>query len=236
MSKVSLEPQQIKSLIAKSRWFAELPTQAIDKLAASARCTRYQSGEFVFLVGDVMENILCVVSGKVRLSLISVEGQKFLVTDLENGQWLGESSLSQARLRVQEARAEEESILLSIPRRVVLATADEYPVLYKNILFSHLYRTQAVYELLAGMVFYPLKSRLAARLLILANKHGRETGEGIKLEVKMSQLEFAQMTMGSRQRVNKVLRDWVQRGILSKQKDYYVIIDKERLKAEVEAT
>jgi CRP-like cAMP-binding protein len=91
-----------------------------------------------------------------------------------------------------------------------------------------------MYDLLAGMVFYPLKSRLAGRILHLVERHGRETADGIALEVKMSQLEFAQMTMGSRQRVNKVLRDWVQRGILRKRNDYYVIVDLAGLQAEVE--
>ena len=235
MSNPSVDPQLIRELIANSRWFADLPDAALDKLAAQTRTKRYQDGEFVYFVGDELENLFCIVSGKVRMSLISVEGQKFLLTDLEPGQWFGEGALAQQNLRVHEARAEEESLVLQIPRRVILATGDEYPILYKNLLFSHFYRTQAVYELLAGMVFYPLKSRLAGRLLNLADRHGREVGEGIKLEVKMSQLEFAQMTMGSRQRVNKVLRDWVQRGILHKQKDYYIIADIERLRAEVEA-
>ncbi len=232
---VMTDPQQLKSLISESRWFAELPVEAIDRLANSARIKQYQDGEFVYLVGDTLENLFCIVEGKIRISLISVEGQKFLLTDLEKGQWFGEGAIAQQNTRVQEARAEEDSTILQIPRKLLIAVADDYPVLYKNLLFSHFYRTQAVYELLAGMVFYPLKSRLAARLLNLADKHGRETGDGIRLEVKMSQLEFAQMTMGSRQRVNKVLRDWVQRGILHKQKDFYVIADLERLEAEVEA-
>lgn len=232
---MTFDHQQAKELIGNSRWFAELPDAAIDKLASSSRTKNYQNGEFVYLVGDAQENLLCVVSGKVRISLISVEGQKFLLTDLEAGQWFGEAALGEQVMRVHEARTAEDSVVLHIPRRVVLSTADEYPAIYKNLLFSHLYRTQAVYELLAGMAFYPLKSRLAGRLLNLAERHGREVGDGIKLEVKMSQLEFAQMTMGSRQRVNKVLRDWVQRGILQKQKDFYVIADIDRLKAEVEA-
>lgn len=235
MNTVSTASKEIKALIANSRWFAELPEAAINQLASNARSKRYQSGEFVYLVGDLLENIFCVVSGKVRISLISVEGQKFLLTDLEPGQWFGEAALAQQSFRLQEARAEEDTEILQIPRITVLSTADKFPTLYKNLLFSHFYRTQAVYELLAGMVFYPLKSRLAGRLLNLADRHGRETGDGIRLEVKMSQLEFAQMTMGSRQRVNKVLRDWVHRGILQKQKDFYIIADIERLKAEVEA-
>lgn len=230
-----LDLDQKKKIIAESRWFAELPEEAINKLVKSARARRYAAGEFVFLIGDSPDELSCVVSGKMRISLISFEGQKFLLTDLESGQWFGEAALAGEATRVHEARAEEDSLILQISSKAVLTIADEFPLLYKNLLFSHFYRTQAVYELLAGMVFYPLKSRLAGRLLNLAERHGRETGDGIKLEVKMSQLEFAQMTMGSRQRVNKVLREWVQRGILHKQKDYYVIADMDRLQAEVEA-
>lgn len=230
----TLDLQKKKELIAESRWFEGLPSSAMEKLATSSSSRRYAKGEFIYLVGDIPSKVSMVVTGKVRISLISVEGQKFLLTDLEHGQWFGEAALAGESTGVHEARAEEDSVLLEIPRQTVMTVADQHPSMYKSLLFSHLYRTGAVYELLAGMVFYPLKSRLAGRLINLADRHGRETGDGIKLEVKMSQLEFAQMTMGSRQRVNKVLREWVQRGILQKQKDYYVIADMDRLQAEIE--
>lgn len=234
MNSAIFDKDQIKAHIAESRWFAELPEAAIDKLAASARAKSYQSGEFIYMIGDELNQLFSVINGKVRISLISVEGQKFLLTDLEAGQWFGEGALIKHRLQVQEARVEGDSVLLQIPTRVVLAIAEEYPMIFKNLLFSHFYRIHAVYELLAGMVFYPLKSRLAGRIINLAAKHGRQTADGVKLEVKMSQLEFAQMTMGSRQRVNKVLRGWVQRGILEKQKDYYVILDMDALEDEID--
>lgn len=222
-------------MIERSRWFDGLPPKAIAELSAQARVKDYGRGEYVYLVGDTLKNLFCVVSGKVRISMISVEGQKFVITDLEAGHWFGETALAEQKLRVQEARAEEESKIINLPAKAVTSIADQYPALYKNFLLSHFHRTQGMYDLLAGMVFYPLKSRLAGRIIHLAGRHGRETDDGIALEVKMSQLEFAQMTMGSRQRVNKVLRDWVQRGILRKRNDYYVIVDLDELKAEIEA-
>lgn len=228
-----VDAQQVVALIKKSSWFAGLPEAVIANLAAQARVREYQRGEYVYLVGDTLENLYCVVSGKVRISMISVEGQKFLITDLDGGQWFGETALAEQTLRVQEARAEANSLVISMSARSVTTIADKFPGLYKNVLFSHFRRTQLMYDLLAGMVFYPLKSRLAGRILHLAERHGRPTSDGIALEVKMSQLEFAQMTMGSRQRVNKVLRDWVQRGILRKQSEYYEITDVEALEAEV---
>jgi len=53
--------------------------------------------------------------------------------------------------------------------------------------------------------------------------------------MNMSQLDFARMSMGSRQRVNKIFRDWVKDGVLLKQGDKYIATNIELLKREIEA-
>ena len=39
--------------------------------------------------------------------------------------------------------------------------------------------------------------------------------------------------LGSRQRVNKIFREWIEEDILALQGDYYVIYDLNRLKTEI---
>lgn len=80
-----------------------------------------------------------------------------------------------------------------------------------------------VLELLAGMLFYRIKSRLAGRLLFLLKQHGQPHEDGISLDIKTSQVDFAQMSMGSRRQVNKTFREWVAQGVIAKQGDRYII-------------
>ena len=225
---------QIQEIITRAAWFKELPDVAIQQLVARAYVKTYAANQFLYLIGEETTSVYCVLSGRVRISVTSSIGQEFVLTDLHPYSWLGEASLVDSQPRVQEAWVQQESDVLLIPSSVVLKVAEEHPKLYKNLFVKHVKRTRAIYELLTGMLFYPLKSRLAGRLLDLVKRHGEEIGDGVELDMHMSQIDFARMSMGSRQRVNKIFRDWVKQGVLVKDGDKYVIMDMQALEKEIE--
>ncbi|MEM7361205.1 MAG: Crp/Fnr family transcriptional regulator [Pseudomonadota bacterium] len=224
------DQDSIVAVISRADWFDDIPDDAIRLLASKSLVKTYAPDQFIYLVGERPKHIYCVLSGRVRVSVTSSMGQEFVLTDMHAESWLGEASLIGGKTRVLEAAVIEETDILLIPADVVMRVADQYPILYKNLFVEHMERTRQVYELLAGMLFYPLKSRLAGRLLDLAKKHGEPSSDGVELDMHMSQLDFARMSLGSRQRVNKIFRDWVKQDILLKQGDKYVIKDVEALR------
>jgi len=84
------------------------------------------------------------------------------------------------------------------------------------------------------MAFYPLRSRLAGRLLALIEEHGQQGAEGVLIDINMSQTDFAQLSLGSRQRINKILSEWRESGIIEVRTNHYVIRDLDALRAELE--
>ena len=234
ISPMKFDRAAMTDVVKKSSWFDQLPDSAIAQLIAKAFIKTYDADQFLYLVGDSPEYLYCVRSGRIRISVSSSIGQEFVLTDFHSGDWLGELALTGGETRVTEAFALEKSEVLLISASSVNQVGSEYPILYKSLFYSHMQRTQDVYGLLAGILFYPLKSRLAGRLLELLNKHGAKSSQGIELDMHMSQLDFARMSMGSRQRVNKIFRDWVKDGIILKQGDKYVITDLEALRRETD--
>jgi CRP-like cAMP-binding protein len=226
--------EKIAETVAQSDWFQDLPPEALEQLCAKAFVKTFNADQFLYLIGETCQSVYCIMSGRVRLSITSSIGQEFVLTDLHEGAWLGETSLIDGETRVSEAWALDSCEILTIPANTVKQVGENYPGMYKNLFFEHMRRTQRLYELMAGMLFYPLKSRLAGRLLNLAKKHGEVSADGVELDIHMSQLDFARMSMGSRQRVNKIFRDWVREGILLKQGDKYVIKDVIALRKETE--
>ena len=231
---MKLDRTAMTEIVKRSDWFGQLPDSAITQLAAKASIKTYAADQFLFLVGDSPEYVFCVCSGRIRISVSSSIGQEFVLTDLHKDEWLGEIALTGGETRVTEAFALEKSVVMLIPASSVNQVGAEHPILYKSLYFAHMQRTQAIYGLLAGILFYPLKSRLAWRLLDLISKHGVVGSEGVELDMHMSQLDFARMSMGSRQRVNKIFRDWVKEGLVLKQGDKYVITDTDALRKETD--
>ncbi len=231
---MTAQTPRIIDFIAASAWFEGLPSDAIEMLAARAVLKTYTANQCLYLVNEQAVAVYGIMSGTVRVSVSSSDGQEFILTHLGAGAWLGEAALVGDRHRVQEARVKQQAEILSIPSSSVLLAAAEYPVVYKNLFTKQLRRTRAVYETLAGSLFYPLKARVAGRFLDLIKRHGRQVSDGIALDFRLSQNEFANMTMGSRQRVNQIFRDWVKRGILRKEGERYVVMDIAALEKEID--
>ena len=77
---------------------------------------------------------------------------------------------------------------------------------------------------------------MAGRLLHLIEEHGVETDEGILIDIKVSQNDFARLALGSRQRVNAVFSEWRSRGFVETRDDHLLITDVALLEAELAFT
>jgi CRP/FNR family cyclic AMP-dependent transcriptional regulator len=224
----------IRQFIAASPWFEDAPDAVLDQLVDEASFKRVPANSHLWSMGEVNSELFGVVSGRVRMNVVSTMGQEFALVDREGGSWLGESAMMDDVGRAIGARTLTPVDILSIHRKVFLEVGREWPLLYRN-LFHHSAKTsRGLYELLSGLLFYPLHARVAGRLLALAIEHGQPVEEGVLLDIKVSQNDFARLAMGSRQRVNRIFRDWDKRGLVVNQNDLLLIKDMDLLEQEVE--
>ncbi len=224
----------IQESIDSSPWFKELPEQGRRQLSRAAKIKKYSKKSFVFQSGDTDTDIYCVISGSLRLGVTSSIGQEFAFTDFNQGSWFGETTLSAEGSRLLDVHVLENSTILVIPRKVVLSVGEEFPIMYRNIFVDHTYKARGLYRLLAGILFYPLSARLAGRLLEQAQLHGVQTEQGVRLDISLSQSDFAHLVMGSRPRVNKVFGEWRDRNIVVMDNGKYLIKDLDALEDELE--
>ncbi len=224
----------IVGIISQSSWFEGLPEQALARLAEGARIRSYRKNSYLYSTGEQGSEVYCLLAGRVRLLMTSAIGQEYAVTDCEAGTWLGGEFLSgdnPARLDVQINKA---LTVLTIPRTLVLEIANEHPQVFKALFSDYMSRFAGLMVLLQGMAFYPLRSRLAGWLLELLEKHGRQEEEGIYLDTRLSQNDLAQLSLGSRQRINKILSEWRERGIIELEGSRYLVRDIDALVRETE--
>lgn len=184
--------------------------------------------------GEVQDNLYYVISGTVQISIVGYAGNQFILTSMKGGQWFGEGSIV-GMTKVLEVQTVVPSTLLVIPLNSVKQVVGTEATFYKNLLEDHMSRVQLLYELIAGMLFLPLRARLAGRFLYLLEMFGNPTEEGVVLDMKFSQQDFARMSMGSRQRINKIFREWQTREIYTKRSGKYIVMDIEALMEEMEA-
>lgn len=226
------QDHDVVAVIARSPWFAGLPDAAHQQLADAGRIRACKKGSHLFSAGEISTSVYCVLTGRVRLLITSALGQEFAITDLHPEAWLGEQFIATDFRTALNALVSEDAEILAVPCNVLVEVGESHPKLYQNLFVETMHRSRGIYRLVSGMAFYPLKSRLAGWLLQLVNEHGQESDAGVTLDVNLSQNDLAQLSLGSRQRVNKILSEWREQGIIELQSNRYLIRDKDALIAE----
>lgn len=220
-------------MISDSPWFVGLPEETLLQLSGAAVIRPYDRGSYLFTEGEVDTDVYCVVTGRIRIAISSTAGHDFAITDLTHGAWFGEQGLVSDRGRVASAEALVNSQVLVLPATVIAEAAEQWPRLYRNLLRHHVDSTRNLYTLLGGVLFYPLRARVAVRLLQMLDEHGVHRDGEVLLELKLTQNDFARLALGSRQRVNRIFRDWSERGIVHSSGDGLTVMDVDALRAEV---
>jgi CRP-like cAMP-binding protein len=228
-----MDRNQLRQFIADSSWFAGAPDEVLNRLADSASVRHYKAKSFIWTTGEKTSEVFGLLSGRIRISLASAMGQEFAFIDWEPGAWLGEQVLGVDEPNMLEVRVLAPSDLVVIPRQVVVEVGEAWPDLYRNLFRANWVNTRGLYEILSAVLFYPLSARVAGRVLALMAEHGHRVDDGVLLDIKLSQNDFARLAMGSRQRVNRIFRDWDKQGLVETRGEYLLIKDVEGLQQEM---
>jgi len=231
-----MNKEDILEKVLNKGWFKNVDKNKATRLLGFSEVRKYRRGEFVYLVGDSQKYLFCILDGRIKISIVNQEGEEFVLTIWEDGYWFGESAILENATMPLEARSEADSTILAIPINAIDKATDNGAEIYKNIMQDMISRATELYSLVEMLLFKPLQVRVAARMLHLINLYGEESEIGVILPLQFSQADFARMSGGSRQRINKIFRQWASEGIVTKKGKNYIVHDVPGLQAAMEHT
>jgi CRP-like cAMP-binding protein len=176
------------------------PRLLLTKLSAGKTSQAYQSGEFIFSQGDEADAVYYVQRGKVKLTVVSKNGKEAVVAMLPEASFFGEGSLAGQPIRISTASALEESTILRIEKRAMVALLHKEPEFAERFLAYLLSRNIRMEADLVDQLFNSSEKRLARLLLLMAN-FGQES-RPIPLIGKIRQETLAEMIGTTRSRVS----------------------------------
>jgi CRP/FNR family transcriptional regulator, cyclic AMP receptor protein len=219
-----------RAALLASPFFQAMQPPEIEEILALASERHVPRGTLLFQKGDNGSSMMAVLSGRVRISVVSAEGKEITLNVISPGEILGEIALLDGKPRSADATAIEPSSFLVIERRHFLPFlqrhADIYPRLVA-VLCDRLRRTSLRLEELA---LFDLSARLARVLLKLADDFGRPDPNGIRIELKLSQRELSNLVGSSREGVNKQLRAWREDCVVDMSNGYLLLRKPQQLR------
>lgn len=212
----------------------------VDRKVIFDLCTRQTVRPRAVIVsqGSSGRDMFIVVSGSLKVSVLSGEGKEISFVVLRQGDYFGELSMIDGRRRSATVTAIESSELLVLSHAEYQRLLREHPhtatEFLTRMLLTLANRIRATDELYQDSVFLDVSSRLA-KFLLSASSEDKNSAPGQRLmDVRLSQYELGTLVNASRESVNKQLRDWEEQGIVNVNKGKITLLNPTRLQQKAE--
>jgi CRP/FNR family transcriptional regulator, cyclic AMP receptor protein len=218
-------------LLRGSFIFRELSPELLARLAGLSHVLRVPRGAMLFQQGDEGDSLYAVMEGLVRITVSGQGGREFIIGLFEAGDVFGEIALLDGLPRTASASAEDDSALLVIHRNPFLDLLAQESGLSRHVIELLCERLRETTDRLGEYAFLNLRCRLAKKVQALAIAHGHHEAGGIRIGLKLSQTDIAQMLGVTREAVNKQLKAWCQDGLIGLERGIITVRDMPALSA-----
>jgi CRP-like cAMP-binding protein len=224
-----MDMQVWRARLMRGQWFSHLPVSLQDSLLDAARLRRLSAGQRLFQRGDPPCGLYAVLEGAVRIGAVNEHGKEALLSLVEPPHWFGEICLFDGQARTHDAFGLGACTLLHIPQSTLLALLDQHPIYWRQLALLMSQKLRLTFINLEQLSLMPAPTRLAHRLLMIAEGYGQIDEPRRVLQLPQEQL--ASMLSLSRQTTNQILKDLQAQGIIGLAYGEIEILDAQRLRA-----
>jgi CRP/FNR family transcriptional regulator len=216
-------------------FFAELPATERSRVAQQARVRTVGVRERVWMEGEAADEFVFVARGRVKLAKAHETGRDAMLDACAPGSLLcALPAQDDACLCCDGVAMEDETVVVSVPRRVVFEMLERCPAAVRPFVQALALRTtgscRRIEELSSGSV----ERRLGNLLLRLAEQVGlRRDGSSVFVPVRLSRQDLADLVGTTIETAIRVMSRLGREGLVSTERDGFTIPDVAALRAKV---
>jgi CRP-like cAMP-binding protein len=212
-----------RRLLSNVSLFSSLEDRELDELLKLTSTRHLREGEILFRKGEPGRQLYGVVEGRLKIYSAGADGREVVFGLSDPGDVTGEIALLDSEPRSATVVALEATELLTLDRRDFLPFLERHPRVAIRLAEILAERLRRLSELTEDSVLLALRARLAKKLVALARSYGQPTGEGTRIDLKLSQQALGDMVGTSRESINKQLRAWTQQGLVESQRGFITL-------------
>lgn len=221
--------ETVRAVLSRHYLLRHAPVPELDRLADLATTRRFAAGDTVFVKGDPGTSMMAVLEGRIRISSISEEGREVMLAVFGPGDVFGEIAMIDGGERTADAVALEPTLLLVLTRREFMPFLERNPKVCIKLLEMLCKRFRQTDEQIEDFNFLHLRSRLAKRLVFLAEQYGAKAHDGTQITIPLPQHLLASMMGTSREAVNKQLRGFEEAKLIDVRRGNVTVLDRHGL-------
>ena len=222
--------QEVGAFLRESPMFARLPANEVRAVEAVAREAAYRARGYVFMEGEPALWFCIVKSGRVKILKHSRTGKDVVLELLGPGEPFGGVAVIERRTYPASAQAIEPSVIVKIPQDPLVALAERYPAIIKEMALMIGRRLRDAHASVKSLAVDPVEARLAATLLRLA-REGTKVKQGTAVPFHLTRQSLADMTGTTVETTIRVVGRWLKDGLLQDEEGHFVLKDVDALTA-----
>ena len=206
---VSIKLSKAKKPLAKAPFS---PAAFLETAAKGRVISVLKKKDILFEQGDPADSVIYIKSGKVKVTVLSHEGNEAVVAILGANEFLGQGCLIGQPKRLATASALTDCTVMRVDKSEIESVLKNEPTFSKMFVTHILERNARVEEDLVDQLFNSTEKRLARVLLLMAN-FGK-SGKPEPIIAKISQETLAEMIGTTRSRVSHFMNKFRKLGFI----------------------
>ncbi|CAM4408940.1 Crp/Fnr family transcriptional regulator [Paenibacillus tarimensis] len=176
----------------------------LDQLASIMNIRKYDAGAYLFWEGDPANSVYLVRKGLIKLRKSADDGKDLLLSILQPNDLLADIDAwdTTHRYSAQAMEAVEVGVVSRLQLELLMSKSGEFAFRFA-MWMSLMHRLTE--SKLRDLLMLGKQGALASTLIRLSNSFGIVTGEGILIDIKLTNTEMAELVGTTRESVNRML-------------------------------
>ena len=214
--------------------FSSLRKEDLQVLTEHFHVRSYKKKEIIFHQGDESHVLYVVMRGRVRIFCVTPSGNETSVRVFSVNDIIGEFSLIDGQPRSATGQAVTDCTLLAMRQEKFLHCLREIPELAMSFLRLLVQKLRWCTVFAETIAQYDVGGRLLHFILYYNTAIGKEIEKGkcYEVDIGLSQEDLASMVGARRERVNHLLGQWREQGLIAFNRGKITILDLGAVEAE----
>lgn len=218
---------KVSDEIAKASLFNGLPALQLEELARICLDQKYEKGQSLFSEGGSAKGFYLIVSGKIKIYKLSLEGKEQILHIFGGGEICGEVPVFAGGSYPASADAIEASRVLFFPRMALVELIRSEPAIALNMLAILSQRLRRFTHLIEDLSLKEVPGRLAAYLIYLAER----SASAQTLELDITKAQLASLLGTIPETLSRILAKLAQQEIISVEGRIIRVLDRKALES-----
>lgn len=202
--------------------FASLTDEELHYIGNKLVVKRFRKNEIILQEEDTSEYMYIILNGKVKVIQATEDGKEILLAIHQSGDFFGEMSLIDGKTSPATVMATENSTAAIISKKDFYSLIETQRKVLDNLLLILCSRHRESWEKIQMLNYKNASHRIKILFLMLSDKYGEKTPEGITINMKLTHQEIAEMAGMTRETVTRVIDRWQREGGINVLKNKFI--------------